>query len=92
MADDKKETKKESEVKEVKEETKELLESEKITKEIGDIVMEYGGLESNIPTNHKYWELLNRRRVVIQDEERKASNLARTGPGKPVGGGPEGKT
>lgn len=35
-----------------------------VLQQIGEILAEYGGLESNIPHSHDYWELTNRYRAL----------------------------
>lgn len=51
---------------------KEKTESDKLNDRIAAIIAEYEGIESNIPLSHEYWTLLNTRRAVLADEERKA--------------------
>lgn len=45
---------------------KPAVESEKgdLLKRIGDFLREFDSLESNIPHNHEYWDLLNRYRAL----------------------------
>lgn len=35
-----------------------------LLKKIGEVLAQYQGMESNIPLNHEYWNLLNRFRSL----------------------------
>lgn len=39
-------------------------ERELLQKRVGEIVKEYGGMESSIPLSHEYWTLNNRLKVL----------------------------